>query len=99
MDERRARRRGQRLRVRIVSTLPCTGRFGTLSLVEPVFAFPWSHRFATLRRSLLPRRHVEADSRRGISPCAPPRLEVNFLNTGTVKWFNAAKGFGFIQPE
>jgi cold shock protein len=21
------------------------------------------------------------------------------LNTGTVKWFNGAKGFGFIQPE
>ncbi|MCZ6589048.1 MAG: cold shock domain-containing protein, partial [Alphaproteobacteria bacterium] len=21
------------------------------------------------------------------------------MTTGTVKWFNAAKGFGFIEPE
>jgi CspA family cold shock protein len=23
----------------------------------------------------------------------------NSMNTGTVKWFNSQKGFGFIQPE
>jgi CspA family cold shock protein len=25
--------------------------------------------------------------------------KVNIMATGTVKWFNPAKGFGFIQPE
>ena len=27
------------------------------------------------------------------------RREVNVLSTGTVKWFNPTKGFGFIEPE
>jgi CspA family cold shock protein len=26
-------------------------------------------------------------------------VEVSFMQTGTVKWFNDAKGFGFIAPE
>jgi len=26
-------------------------------------------------------------------------VEVSFMRTGTVKWFNDAKGFGFIAPE
>ena len=27
------------------------------------------------------------------------RLETTLMATGTVKWFNDQKGFGFIQPE
>ena len=27
------------------------------------------------------------------------RLEENKMTTGTVKWFNGQKGFGFIQPN
>jgi CspA family cold shock protein len=27
------------------------------------------------------------------------RSKGNTMNTGTVKWFNSQKGFGFIQPE
>lgn len=30
---------------------------------------------------------------------AAPAIEEIFVPTGTVKWFNSTKGFGFIQPD
>jgi CspA family cold shock protein len=38
-------------------------------------------------------------SRRGTSPGVHQHPRGDDLQTGTVKWFNAAKGFGFITPE
>jgi CspA family cold shock protein len=38
-------------------------------------------------------------SRRGASPDVLPHRRGDALQTGTVKWFNPVKGFGFIQPD
>ncbi|BFM05001.1 hypothetical protein GCM10025791_02950 [Halioxenophilus aromaticivorans] len=30
---------------------------------------------------------------------SPEKMKIKNMSTGTVKWFNADKGFGFITPE
>jgi cold shock protein len=30
---------------------------------------------------------------------ASPTIRIQLMASGTVKWFNSAKGFGFIQPD
>jgi CspA family cold shock protein len=36
---------------------------------------------------------------RALSRAATPDLEASTMSTGTVKFFNTTKGFGFIQPD
>src|SRR5580704_11114350 len=38
-------------------------------------------------------------ARRSCGPSAFAHLGESTMTTGTVKWFNATKGFGFIQPD
>jgi CspA family cold shock protein len=35
----------------------------------------------------------------GISSSQPARIDIMTTATGTVKWFNEGKGFGFIAPD
>jgi CspA family cold shock protein len=63
---------------------------------------------ASRRRTIFPRTFQKLPQKStsldlGPNTCAK-RLDVhhserNFVNKGTVKWFNNQKGFGFIQPE
>jgi len=42
---------------------------------------------------------IEFESRDRHVNCARALVEKRLMPTGTVKWFNGQKGFGFIQPN
>jgi cold shock protein len=53
-------------------------------------------RFAVFLRSSSPSLEVPAS---GKSPSIRISQELQDMGTGTVKWFNDSKGFGFITPD
>ena len=57
--------------------------------------------FCVLFRSILsiPRSIPLNKNDEGILICRPFGPKENIVSTGTVKWFNSGKGFGFITPD
>lgn len=70
----------------------------TLSNIDLVRLFSWLVlRIALPKPTTILSENLITQFRRN---CANTRtLKATLMTTGTVKWFNATKGFGFIQPD
>ena len=92
-----------------------TGSFGGVTPVRAVdfrpfpgpLPAPMTHRITNLYRDLIDRIPAWRPRDQGSLPPAincgilrvPPRERRQAMATGTVKWFNPDKGFGFITPQ
>jgi cold shock protein len=84
------------------SLMPCKGRAANLRSTNRDLAEDWA---AALECAPAPddipkhRHHrVEAPRRIG-SPLGRAGIKESIMATGTVKWYNETKGYGFIQPD
>jgi CspA family cold shock protein len=57
----------------------------------------WLSRFCASARDFLSRTTINRGRSRALLIFAPGKGRV--MQTGTVKWFNGQKGFGFIAPQ
>src|SRR5690349_17351072 len=91
----------------MTSPLPCIAIVAVASYVATIDIWPDNRAVSPslcARRAFRPLPNID---RAGLRPCcgaasgpsAPAPVKGIIMNTGTVKFYNGQKGFGFIQPD